>query len=130
MTDVTTLEYIKNLARKIELLEVREHSHSFINLGTPTELTIAGGIITRTGSYHLVDTEGDAAADDLDTILGGVEGDLLFLMPANVARVVTVKDGTGNILMPADMVLDQLCDIEVLIYRNGSWCEITASSNA
>ena len=69
------LETIKKLTKRVERLETQQHKHPIWNLGTPTELTIAGGIITRTRSNHTVDTQADAATDDLDTISGGVEGD-------------------------------------------------------
>ena len=65
-----------------EQAEVQEHKHPIWNLGTPTELTIAAGVITRTRSNHTVDTQGDDATDDLDTINGGVEGDILLLRAA------------------------------------------------
>jgi hypothetical protein len=71
----------------------------------------------------------DGATDDLDTILGGIEGDLLLLRAANDARSIVIKDGTGNILMPADMTLDNTEDIELLYFDGTNWCEITGSSN-
>jgi len=61
-----------------------------------TELTIATGAVARTQWLHLVDTEGDAGSDDLDTISDGNEGDLLKLRLANAARIVTITNA-GNI---------------------------------
>jgi hypothetical protein len=61
------------------------------------ELTIATGAITITGAAHTVDTESDAASDDLDTINGGTDGELLVLRAENAARTIVIKDGTGNI---------------------------------
>jgi hypothetical protein len=123
------LETIKKLTKRVERLETQQHKHPIWNLGTPTELTIAGGIITRTRSNHTVDTQADAATDDLDTISGGVEGDLLLLRAANSARSVVLKDGTGNLRMPADMTLDHADDVELLYYDGTNWLEITGSSN-
>ena len=76
-------------------------------LTAATELTIAAGAITVTTGNHTVDTESDDAADDLATISGGVSGHVYMLTPANAARVVTIKHGTGNILCSsgADVVL-------------------------
>jgi hypothetical protein len=45
-----------------------------LNYAAATELTIATGAITVTQSQHTVDTEADAASDDLDTISGGTAG--------------------------------------------------------
>jgi hypothetical protein len=124
------LNFIDDIDKRVSRLETQEHRHLLLNLGVPTELTIAAGVITRTRSNHTVDTQGDAATDDLDTILGGVEGDILLLRAANSARDVVIKDGTGNILMPADMTLDNAADIELLYFDGTNWLEITGSSNA
>jgi hypothetical protein len=68
-----------------------------INVGAATELTIAAGVVTATKTYHTIDTEADAASDDLDTINGGSVGDFLIIRAANGSRDVVVKHGTGNI---------------------------------
>ena len=68
-----------------------------VNLGTATELTIATGSITVTQSWHTVDTESDAAGDDLQTIAGGTNGDLLWMKAENSGRTVTLKHLTDNI---------------------------------
>jgi hypothetical protein len=65
-----------------------------LNLTDPTELTISSGVITVTQGYHTVDTEGDAATDDLDTINGGTLGDMIALAPINSAREIRLtRDG-------------------------------------
>lgn len=123
------LASLKALTKRVGRLETGEHYHPILKLGSPTELTIAAGVITRTKGYHTVDTQADAATDDLDTINGGVIGDILILQAANDARSIVIKDGTGNILMPADMILDNTEDIEMLLFDGTNWCEITGSSN-
>lgn len=97
---------------------------------TRTELTIATGAITVTRGYHSVDTEGDGASDDLDTINGGVDGMTLVIRADNSGRTVVVKDGTGNIKGPGDVTLDNLEDTCSLIYdaTNSAWL-VTGSSN-
>ena len=91
-----------------------------------SELTIATGAITATGSYHRVDTEADAASDDLDTINGGVDGMILTLRAENDARTVVVKDGTGNIQIAGDMTLDNVQDTITLRYDGTltAWLEL------
>lgn len=64
------------------------------------ELTISTGAVAITGANHVIDTESDAATDDLDTITGGVDGAFLVLRAANTARTVVIKDSTGNITTP------------------------------
>ena len=63
---------------------------------TPTVLTIAAGAITVTKSYHIIDGQG-GAADNLDTINGGVAGMKLTLTAIDDATTITVRDGAGNI---------------------------------
>lgn len=83
-----------------------------------SELTIASGVITVTGANHTVDTESDAASDDLDTINGGADGQLLVIRPDNTARTVVIKDGTGNIETQdgEDITLDTTEKAATLIY--------------
>lgn len=67
--------------------------------GTDTALTIATGIVTlsNNSSSYVLDTEGAAATDDLDTINGGQDGQIIFVKSTNTARLVVLKNGTGNI---------------------------------
>lgn len=98
-----------------------------------TELTIASDAITVTQNYHRVDTEADAAADNLATITAGASvaaGFVLVLRAENVARVVTVKDGTGNILLGGDCVLSATDRTLTLIYDGTNWRELSRSVNA
>lgn len=60
-----------------------------------TELTIATGAITATQAVHTVDTQADAASDDLDTMAGGTVEEIVFLRPASAARTVVVKHAIG-----------------------------------
>ena len=68
----------------------------FLNMATPTTLTIAAGAITVTQGFHLVDTQGGASTDDLDTINGGTIGDLLTFSSVNSARNIAITCN-GNI---------------------------------
>ena len=65
-----------------------------------TELTIATGVITPTQAYHSIDTEGDAATDDLDTITATnfSAGSVIEFKQANSSRSIVFKNGTGNIV--------------------------------
>jgi hypothetical protein len=94
-----------------------------INVKAAVELTIASGIITVVQSFNKVDTQSDAASDDLDTINGGVEGDMIFLVAAHTDRTVVLKHGTGNIVANAgtDFSLDSTSLIAVLIFDGTNW---------
>ena len=108
---------------------VRSTLKNLVSLGATSELTIAAGVITATKSFHRVDTEADAATDDLDTINGGAEGDLLILRAENDARTVVVKDGTGNIQCAGDFSLDNVQDTITLIFDGSAWLELSRSDN-
>jgi hypothetical protein len=104
---------------------------------TDSELTIASGAITVTGSKHRVDTEADAATDDLDTINGWKgTGHILYLTSAASTRDTTVRDQSvsgGNIELDGatSFTFTNARDILVLMYLNGpaKWCEISRSNN-
>ena len=82
-----------------------------------TELTIATGAVTATQSQHTIDTESDASSDDLDTINGIAENELVMVRPANDARTVVLKHGTGNLECPgdSDVTLDDAHDVVFLL---------------
>lgn len=103
---------------------------SRVNLGSPSELTISSGSITVLKSYHTVDTESDAATDDLDSISGGNEGDIVRLFAENSSRTVVLKDGTGNLRLTSDCSLASDTDNITLVFRNSVWCETSRSINS
>jgi len=108
-------------------------ANNFLKLGgAMPEVTISGGVVTATRSAHTVDTEGDAASDDLDTINGPAITEIIFLVlsPANSTRTVVVKDGTGNLRLNGDFSMDHEDDRMLLISLGNTWYELTRSSNA
>lgn len=68
---------------------------------TTSELTIASGAVTPTRGNHSIDTEADAASDDLDTITvaGAISGTFLTLRGESDARKVYVTVA-GNVDHP------------------------------
>lgn len=93
------------------------------------ELTISSGAVAVTHSHHTVDTESDAASDDLDTINGGYAGMHLILQAANSARTVVCKDGTGNLKLAGDCSLDNVEDTIALFRVASTWYELSRSDN-
>lgn len=95
-----------------------------------TELTINAGLITPTRAWHIVDTEGDAAEDDLIRIsINQVpDGHLLILKPVSATRVVTVKQtsGVGRIQLAGgfDFVMDGLHKSIILQRQGERWIEL------
>ncbi len=81
-------------------------------------LTIAAGVITITGSSHTIDTESAAASDDVDTINGLAEGQILILAAEDDTHTVVLKDGTGNLRLPGDVTLDNNQN-HIMLIRKG-----------
>jgi hypothetical protein len=103
-----------------------------IALEAAVELTIDTGAVTKTYSHHAIDTEGDAASDDLDTISGGAEGEVILIRPADGARTVVLKHNTGNIwsINGGDITLDDADDYALLVYSGSKWCIIGGGGGA
>lgn len=125
MTDAVVNAPLGQLDSFMSGLETGAEAFDQINIGTDTTVNISGGIISISRSRHLVDTEASAASDDLDTITGGVEGDILVLQCVSAARVVTVKHNTGNIYFRSggDRVLYDVYQTIVLMYDGVKWTE-------
>jgi len=96
-----------------------------LNLTDATELTISSGAITVTQGYHTVDTESDAASDDLDTITAAKgQGDIIILRPVHADRTIVIKHGTGNIkcIGNCDITLDDVHDgCQLVNYDGTNW---------
>lgn len=96
-----------------------------------TELAIVAGSITVNRASHSVDTQSDAASDDLTNIAVGA-GDVrvLILRQQNAARVVTLKHaagGIGEIILDgeADYVMNKLSKTIILERIGSQWWEVT-----
>ena len=107
-----------------------------LSFAASTELTIASDAVTLTAGKNVysIDTEANAASDNLATITldsSGREARFLILKAENVARVVTVKHGTGNIhLKGGDFAMSD-ADHRLMLYRDGTtWYELARSSAA
>ncbi len=111
--------------------------------GTSTALTISGGVITlnNNSSSYAIDTEGSISSDDLDTINGGQDGQIIFLRNTDNARNVVLKHATGNIFNPQinsqnnaanrNITLDLTTDFVCLRYDSALayWINISSSFN-
>lgn len=100
-----------------------------LNFDAVSALTISGGIVTATRSHHSIDTEGAAGTDDLDTITatGLTDGFVIVLRPADVTHVVTLKDGTGNLLLNGDYAMSATDRTITLLFDGTNWREVCRS---
>ncbi|KPJ64886.1 hypothetical protein AMK68_00185 [candidate division KD3-62 bacterium DG_56] len=103
------------------LFEDYIHAGKYLYLtGTePSELTISGGAITQTSSWHKLQPQ-SGTSDDLDTITAVAGGSaLLFLQVSDAADTITIKHNTGNIICSggADIALSGDQDLAILMYN-------------
>lgn len=110
---------------------------AYISPDATTELTIAAGVITATQTYHTVDTEADDATDDLDTIAGVSEGMHIILRAEHTDRTVVLKHAIGNLILGADISLDNtnkhvalICDAGGNMHLLYSARDVTFMANA
>ena len=100
------------------------------------ESTIASGVISvNDGKVRniVVNTEASAATDDLDTINGAQDWQVITLCSRLDAQDVVVKHNTGNIVLNAavDFTLDRVADTLTLMWnpRVSKWCETGRGNN-
>ena len=100
-----------------------------IALDTAVELTIASGAVTKTYSHHTITVQ-SGSTDDLDTISGGAQGEVILIRPTDGAKTIILKHNTGNIWNPSteDVTLDDADDYAVLVYSGSKWCIVGGSS--
>jgi len=103
---------------------IRFSLRGFLNLGEPIPLTIASGAVTASSSYHSVAVE-TGSTDDLDTINGGMEGDILMIFNPAGASTVVAKNGTGNILLGSDYTMDSTSKMLTLRKFSSDWVELS-----
>lgn len=96
-----------------------------------SELTISSGSVTPTSAFHTIDTEADAASDDLTNIdvTNTPAGRFILIAAANDARTVVVKHesgGSGQISLVdgADFSIDDDDKALLLVLVGTTWVEI------
>jgi len=105
--------------------------------GTESDTIVAGEIVLSNyepNDLITVDTEGAAASDNLDTILGGHDGQIIILQAANSAHTVVIRDNAvsgGNIITAgaASFSLDNAKDKWMGVITDGRVDEISRSNN-
>jgi len=91
-------------------------------------LTIASGVITITGSYHTVIVQ-SGSSDALDTINGGVDGNILILQADDTDKTINVTTA-GNIKPSADPIALATSEDTIMLLFSGAlsaWVELSSS---
>lgn len=99
----------------------------------PSTMISGGAIAVRPSVYLsplLVGAEGGAPTDDLDTITGGLEGQIIVLASTSSAQSITLRDGVGNLDIVGSFTLTHTSDTITLMRRGTTWREISRSDNA
>jgi len=86
------------------------------------ELTIDSGAITTINSFHTVDVE-SSSSDNLDTINGGSNGQILILKPASASRTIVIRHDEGNIITSdgSNFSMNDGNDTAVLFKDDSKW---------
>ena len=113
-----------------ENLKVYAPHQSDITTLIDEEVVISSGQIDYSIPVIRVDTESDAASDDLDTINGGKLGDEITLFQENGSRTVTVRHnggGSGNLRLAgsANLALGGVQDNITFLHDGTRWIEKT-----
>lgn len=90
-----------------------------------TTKTISSGAFTADSSAHVVAAE-SGTTDDLDTISGGVDYQILIIK-ADAGDTITVKHETGNISLNGGADIALADDFTLLLWYDGStWSDVGA----
>jgi hypothetical protein len=109
-----------------------EASTGFVNFGSFAGCavsfpTIAGGVLAAASGY-VVPAPESGTTDDVDTIDGGFDGAVL-IVTGTAGNALTFRDGTGNLKLGGDRVLDGFDDALMLVRRGSDWIELSFSNN-
>ena len=126
-SDNALLQLINDYKNGVKGFDILKFYKNTATLATDT-LALAVSNMTR---YVVVDTEGAAATDNLSTISGGSDGQLLYLIAANAARVITVKHNVGNIKLWGGADVTLAADKVLKLFYNGTnWSDVYIPANA
>ena len=127
-----TVGVANNLAGATELTEFLVNRAAQAARYKTTATIVAGAVtIDRVSNdmFIVVDTEGGAGTDDLDSIsiTNFVENDVITFIGASAVRIVTIKNGTGNIFLSNGVDFDTSAGTTQISFRflGTDWYEIS-----
>ena len=126
-----TLKHLRVNAGETAVEFVDHVSPPVINFGTQELLTISGGAITRTQTTSFFRVAAEAGiADNLTTINGGAEGDVIIIK-SDTGDTITVNEAGNILVVGTTRTLDNPGDKFTCIYDSAisKWCEISQAGN-
>lgn len=132
--DIKTADWRKQQQNISDYCAVLKSNNPFtkrVSWGSPSNLQVnASDEITVTSNYHTV-TPNTGTIDRLETINGGVVGQIIVLTLSSSSDLIRIKNNTGNINGPgsSDMLLDHVNDTFTAIYTGSKWLRLGHSIN-
>ncbi len=114
---------------KIGMLNMQSYRDFGIVDGAITLIGTSAGLVQRR-TRITIDTQSGAGTDELDTITGGIDGDILIIKSAASGRDPTLKDGVDNLVLAGDFTLSDVADRIMLESDGTNWTELSRSDNA
>jgi len=125
--DAALLQLINDYKNGVKGFDILKFYKNTATLASDT-LALAVANMTR---YVVVDTEGAAATDNLSTISGGSDGQVLYLIAANAGRVITLKHNVGNIKLWGGVDVALAADkVTKLFYNGTNWSDVYIPAGA
>ncbi len=92
---------------------------SKINFGPQVNIDVSSNTITITNSFHFVTNTGPSGTQNIDTILGGEEGDFVIFE----GDKVRFRNNQDNIRLKSNYVLKNEKTL-TLVYNGTTWIEV------
>jgi len=128
-SDMLTTHDSFDLVAKVGLLSFGPRAPLIYIAGGVVAINITTANLTLRRTRLLLDTEGTGPTDDLDTINGTQDGDILIIAPNADTRTIVAKDGTGNLRLAGDFAMDHTSDRLLLISDGTLLYELSRSDN-
>lgn len=98
-------------------------------LGSLVPLTISSGTVTVTGPGFYEISPETGSSDNLDTISGGSEGDIVVFKSVNSSVSITYRNAQDNLRMAGNFVADSSTDMIGFIKSGSVWASIIREGN-
>lgn len=98
-----------------------------LNFSVSNNVLLSGNAITRQKTNQKIDFFSTGTPATLNTINGGTDGDLIILRTSANDKKINVVNGTGNLNLNSDYLIDSINHTITLLYDGNVWNEIARS---